>query len=195
VLGYGVLLCSGNFLNMVGQVWPRTKRCSCHQHCPFVAESPSGQHIDINGTLYLAQCMCGGRHALKPRVLPHLLLCTLHSARSCPSGDPPAPGAPHAGTSTFNDTFRYKVECESVLAMDVLPTCPCLLGVSGSGCSDCRSPKPLSKHAHMTKNLSSQATNHITELGHRRVFSSLYSTHLINCLGNAIRTIVVLGCL
>jgi hypothetical protein len=47
----------------------------------------------------------GGGRALLPRALPHLLLCTLRSALSCPSRDPPAPEPPHPGNSTFNATF------------------------------------------------------------------------------------------
>jgi hypothetical protein len=44
-----------------GQVWPWTEHCSCHHHCPFVAESLSGKDISMKGTLCLSRCICGRR--------------------------------------------------------------------------------------------------------------------------------------
>jgi hypothetical protein len=71
-----------------------------------------------------------------------------------------------------------------------------LLAVSGAGLLQVfRLPVPeaIYHHAHVTKNVSSQVTKDITELAQRRAFSSYHSTDLILCVGDVIRTNVLLG--
>jgi hypothetical protein len=147
---------------------------------------------------YTSRDACvGGGLALLPRALPHLLLCTLHPALRCRSGDSLAPGFPHPGNSTFNATFLHKVESKYVLPEVGISTRPfppgCEWGQTLLQVFRLPVPEATYHHAHVTKNWSSPDTKQITELAQTRAFSSYHSKNQNCCFGDVVRTNVLLG--
>jgi hypothetical protein len=86
--------CLGNDSYIVGQVSSYRTLQLPPPLLPCSRGSQSHRRQRLWHTITLEDACLGGGRALKPRALPHLLLCSLHSALSYPSADSPAPGSP-----------------------------------------------------------------------------------------------------